>query len=295
MSDENSSGNGRKRSHREVADTLRDRIRRGDIKAGDPMPTQSRLAEEFGVERGTVRQALHILHDEGLLTEATRGAPARVAATAPPTADEGPAGGRPQQTLSALGPRLTQAFSADDVRIDALSLTSESLMLAMTDPLRLIHENRIKPNSVTVRVLLPARNIELAFPKGVGPGEAGLVHQRWLTQRNAQGQVLRNNLHNIRRSHGVDVHVTFRALPFTPPLKLYVLNGAEALFGYYTVAKRREEIEEINLEMYDALGTESVLFDFEAVAGPRDQAFVEQSANWFDALWNTITSDLTLS
>ncbi|MEU8891339.1 winged helix-turn-helix domain-containing protein [Streptomyces sp. NPDC048442] len=295
MSDENSSGNERKRSHREVADTLRDRIRRGDIAAGDQMPTQSRLAEEFHVERGTIRQALRILHEEGLLTEATRGAPARVAATVPSAAGGDPATGRPQQTLSALGPRLTQAFSADDVRIDALSLTAESLMLAMTEPLKLIHENRIKPHSVTVRVLLPARNIELAFPKGVGPGEGGLVHQRWLQQRNSQGQVLKNNLNNLRRTHGIDVSVTFRALPFTPPLKLYVFNGAEALFAYYTVAKRQEEIEEINLEMYDALGTESVLFGFESAAGPRDKAFVDQSANWFDALWNTITSGLTLS
>ncbi|MGW7412668.1 winged helix-turn-helix domain-containing protein [Streptomyces sp. NPDC054863] len=298
MSDVSSSGNGRKRSHREVADTLRERIRRGDIRTGEHMPTQSRLAEEFEVERGTIRQALRILHEEGLLTEATRGAPARVAATAPsttPSAGGDPAGGQPQQTLSALGPRLTQAFAAEDVRVDALSLTAESLMLAMAEPLRLIHENRIKPHSVTVRVLLPARNIELAFPKGVGPGEGGLVHQRWLTQRNAQGQVLRNNLRNLRRSHGIDVNVTFRALPFTPPLKLYVLNGVEALFAYYTVAKRQEEIEEINLEMYDALGTEAVLFGFESDAGPRDKAFVGQSANWFDALWNTITSDLTLS
>ncbi|MFJ6697041.1 winged helix-turn-helix domain-containing protein [Streptomyces sp. NPDC091272] len=295
MSDVSSSGNDRKRSHREVADTLRDRIRRGEIKAGEHMPTQSRLAEEFCVERGTVRQALRILHEEGLLTGATRGAPARVAATGPLVAGGDPAAGRPQPTLSALGPRLVEAFAAEDIRVDALSLTAESLMLAMAEPLRLIHENRIGPRSVTVRVLLPARDIALAFPKGVDPGESSLVHQRWLQQRNAQGQVLRHNLRNLHRSHGIDVQVAFRALPFTPPLKLYVLNATEALFAYYRVAKRQEEIEEINLEMYDALGTESVLFGFAARSGPRDKAFVEQSAHWFDALWNTISSDLTLS
>ncbi|GAA3488658.1 GntR family transcriptional regulator [Streptomyces cremeus] len=278
-----------------MADTLRDRIRRGEIKAGEPMPTQAALVKEFCVERGTIRQALRVLHAEGLLTEATRGAPARVAAASPVTAEGDPRGGSPQPTLSALGPRLARAFEAEEVRVDALSLTSESLLLAIADPLKLIHENRLKPSSVTVRILLPARNIELAFPRGVEPDEARLVHHRWLQQRNAQGQVLLHNLRSLRRSHGIDVDVTFRALPFTPPLKLYVLNGAEALFAYYKVIRRQEEIGDTNLEMYDALGAESVLFAFDAETGLRDAAFVEQSAKWFDALWNTVTSDLTLS
>ncbi|MFD3513596.1 winged helix-turn-helix domain-containing protein [Streptomyces sp. NPDC058657] len=287
---------GRRRSHQEVADTLRERIRRGELKAGVHMPTQSRLAEEFCVERGVVRQALRILHGEGLLTEARRGAPARVAENSPLAAAGNPETGQPQPTLSALGARLAEAFTAQDVHIDALSLTAESLMLALAQPMRLIHENRVGPRSITARILLPARNIELAFPKGLDEGadEERLVHERWLQQRNAQGQVLQHNLRNLRRSHGIDVQVQFRALPFTPPVKLYVLNRAEALFAYYAVAKRHEEIEDTNLEMYDALGTEAVLFRFDSKAGPRDEAFVEQSAQWFDALWNTITSPLTL-
>jgi hypothetical protein len=287
--------NARKRSHREVADTLRERIRKGELRAGDHMPTQSRLAEEFCVERGTIRQALRILHDEGLLAAAGRGAPARVAETGPLAAGGNAATGQPQRTVSALGPRISEAFSVQDVTIDSLSLTAESLMLALAEPLRLIHENRVRPRSVTARVLLPARDITLAFPRGVEEGEEERIHRRWLDQRNAQGHVLKHNLLNLRRSHGIEVKVSFRALPFTPPLKLYVLNGVEAHFAYYRVTKRHEEFEDANLEMYDALGTESVLFGFEGKAGPRDEAFVEQSANWFDALWNTISSPLTLS
>jgi hypothetical protein len=91
------------------------------------------------------------------------------------------------------------------------------------------------------------------------------------------------------------VNVTFRALPFTPPAKLYLLNGAEALFGYYMVTRREELTDNGTLEMYDAVGSESLLFSFEKRAGHRDAAFVEQSQKWFDALWETITTDLTLS
>ena len=50
-----------------------------------------------------------------------------------------------------------------------------------------------------------------------------------------------------------------------------------------------------DVEMYDALGSTSLLFSFAKRAGLRDQAFVEESQNWFDALWATITTDLTLS
>jgi hypothetical protein len=198
--------------------------------------------------------------------------------------------------MVALAPRLTAAFAAPTVRIDVVSLTAETLMLALGEPVRLIHEGRIHPESIDVRILLPSRDIDLAFPVSVGdPGDDDPVHERWLAQRNAQGHVLRHNLLALRSSHGIDVHVTFRALPFTPPVKLYLLNGCEALLAYYMVTKREEEIESGTLEMYDALGTESLLFSFERRAGSRDTAFVDESQKWFDALWETITTDLTLS
>ncbi|MEU1298976.1 GntR family transcriptional regulator [Streptomyces shenzhenensis] len=279
----------RRLTPQEIADTLRERIRVGDLKAGDRLPTQAELAEEFGVERGAVRQALRVLQGDGLLSNVSKGSPPRIAEPAP-ARDE------PQPTMVGLGPRLAEAFSAPRVRIDAVCLTAETLMLAMSEPLRQIHEGRVRPERLDVRILLPSRDINLAFPVPVeGRGEEDPVHQRWLAMRNAQGQVLTYNLHALRSTHDVDVHVTFRALPFTPPVKLYLLNGAEALIGYYMVARREEPTDSGTLEMYDTLGSQSLLFSFERRAGQRDAAFVEQSQKWFDALWETITSDLTLS
>jgi hypothetical protein len=121
------------------------------------------------------------------------------------------------------------------------------------------------------------------------------VHKRWLEMRNAQARVLMHNLRALRSTVGVDVRVTFRALPFTPPVKLYLLNGQEALIGYYVLTERQEEYESRTLEMYDALGSTSLLFSFVEQAGQRDAAFVQESQKWFDALWETITTDLTLS
>ncbi|MFF3161123.1 winged helix-turn-helix domain-containing protein [Streptomyces sp. NPDC003273] len=281
-------GSGRLTSQ-EIADVLRERIRTGALRAGERLPTQAELAEEFGVERGAVRQALRALAEDGLLSNVSKGSPPRIAEPAP-------AHDEPQPTMVGLAPRLTEAFAAPHVRIDAVCLTAQSLIPALGEPLRLIHEGRIRPGRIDVRVLLPSRDINLAFPVSVeAHGDDDPVHRRWLEMRNAQGQVLQYNLRALRSTHDIDVKVTFRALPFTPPVKLYLLNGTEALFAHYMVTRREEPTDSGVLEMYDTLGSESLLFSFEKRAGQRDAAFVEQSQKWFDALWETITTDLTLS
>ncbi|GHI90984.1 GntR family transcriptional regulator [Streptomyces olivaceus] len=278
----------RRLSSQEIADVLRERIRGGALKAGDRLPTQAELAEEFGVERGTVRQALRALQEDGLLTNVSKGSPPRIAEPAAPRAE-------PQPTMVSLGPRLAAAFAAPRVRVDVVCHTSETLMLALSEPLRLIHEGRIRPESIEFRVLMPSRDIALAFPVLVEDEEDDPVHQRWLEMRNAQARVLQHNLHAVRSTHRIDVRIAFRALPFTPPTKLYLLNGEEALLGYYLLTRREEEYESRTLEMFDALGSQSLLFSFLKREGDRDAVFVEESQKWFDALWETITTDMTLS
>ncbi|MEV6169050.1 GntR family transcriptional regulator [Streptomyces sp. NPDC051954] len=287
VTQENVAVNGNRSSPQEIAEILRERIRGGELKAGDRLPTQIELAEEFGVERGTVRQALRALQEDGLLSNVSKGSPPRIADPAPAAPDE------PQPTMVALAPRLAEAFLEPHVRIDAACLTAETLMLALGSPLRQIHEGKVRPESLDVRIMLPSRDIPLAFPVPV-EGDDESVHQRWLSQRNAQGHVLSHNLKSLRSSHGIDVSVTFRALPFTPPVKLYLLNGTEALIAYYMITRREESTDTGTLEMYDTLGTDSLLFSFIQRAGQRDAAFVDESQRWFDALWGTITTDLTL-
>ncbi|MFJ4981643.1 winged helix-turn-helix domain-containing protein [Streptomyces coeruleorubidus] len=290
VTQENVAVNGSSRlSPQEIADDLRKRIRAGELKPGDRLPTQAELAEEFGVERGTVRQALRALQEDGLLTNVSKGSPPRIAAPAP-ARDE------PQPTMVGLAPRLTEAFSTTAVHLDVVCHTSETLMVALGEPLRRIHGGGSRPESIDLRVLLPSRDINLAFPRLVEEqGEDDPVHERWLEMRNAQLRVLEHNLLTLRATHGMDVRVRFRALPFTPPVKLYLLNQEEALIGYYMLTRRAEEWGSQTLDMYDVLGSQSLLFSFVKRAGLRDAAFVRESQKWFDALWETITTDLTLS
>jgi GntR family transcriptional regulator len=64
--------------YRRVADELRRRILGGAIPPGALLPAESALIAEFGVSRGTVREALALLRAEGLtVTEHGRGTYAR--------------------------------------------------------------------------------------------------------------------------------------------------------------------------------------------------------------------------
>jgi GntR family transcriptional regulator len=52
----------------QLANVLRDRIRRGEIPVGRRLPSQSELEEETGgtVSRRTIKSAIEVLVDEGL-------------------------------------------------------------------------------------------------------------------------------------------------------------------------------------------------------------------------------------
>ncbi|WP_211349256.1 GntR family transcriptional regulator [Micromonospora pisi] len=64
--------------YRRVADELRHRIMSGAIPAGSILPSETTIMAEFGVARGTAREAIALLRSEGLaITEMGRGTFAR--------------------------------------------------------------------------------------------------------------------------------------------------------------------------------------------------------------------------
>lgn len=73
-------------TYRTIADELRRLIERGELPPGEMLPSEVALAEEHQVARGTVRSALTLLADEGLI-EVVAGQGRRVAgAVSPPPA-----------------------------------------------------------------------------------------------------------------------------------------------------------------------------------------------------------------
>jgi GntR family transcriptional regulator, transcriptional repressor for pyruvate dehydrogenase complex len=59
------------RAYEQLAGLLRERITSGDLRVGDRLPSESALAEQAGVSRSTVREALRILEQSGLVERAS--------------------------------------------------------------------------------------------------------------------------------------------------------------------------------------------------------------------------------
>jgi GntR family transcriptional repressor for pyruvate dehydrogenase complex len=59
-----------------VLDWLEERLRSGEIRLGDKLPGERQLAEEFGISRASVREALRILDIMGLVRSSTGSGPA---------------------------------------------------------------------------------------------------------------------------------------------------------------------------------------------------------------------------
>ena len=55
------------RGYRQVATVVRERIESGSYPPGSQLPTEASLVEEFGVARDTVRRAMALLAEDGLV------------------------------------------------------------------------------------------------------------------------------------------------------------------------------------------------------------------------------------
>ncbi|EJO5346665.1 GntR family transcriptional regulator [Clostridium botulinum] len=53
--------------YKQIAKKIKDEINKNNLKEGDAIPSESKLAEKFNVSRVTIRQAINMLVNEGLL------------------------------------------------------------------------------------------------------------------------------------------------------------------------------------------------------------------------------------
>ncbi len=78
-------------AYKVVCEAIEQRIVRGDLRPGTQLPTEQELAEQFGVNRSTVREAIRQLEQEGLIE---RGSAKRLHVTMPGMADVAPRAAR---------------------------------------------------------------------------------------------------------------------------------------------------------------------------------------------------------
>jgi GntR family transcriptional regulator len=138
----------------QLVDELRRRLAEGDLSGR--LPTEPRLAADYGVSRQTVREAIRRLRDTGLLTaERGRGTFVREAAPAPPTEEragsllaaiEAPAAGR-AVTVRVLD-RATEARAAERLGLPADAALVHLERLWSSDGTPVAHDRTWLPEAV---------------------------------------------------------------------------------------------------------------------------------------------------
>ncbi|MEW2522182.1 GntR family transcriptional regulator [Actinacidiphila alni] len=271
--------------YRKIANSLRSDILSGALPIGAQLPTQAALVRRFGVSRAMIIRALEELRDNGYI-DSRQGSGSYVRDRARGRPVPGPAG-------VLLSRHLALACEAKQVRIDVISLTCETLSGALHRPFERIRSGELRPESIALRLLLPANSAKLAVPRSTTDPEDDRPTQRF--RRLAAGQTvsIESAVEALRDlDHVSNATVEIRGLPVTPLQKLYLLNGAEALFGHYEVVERSVTYRGDALDIYDVLGLGATLFHFSAGPSGDDgmgKEFVDRSQRWFDSLWNTIS------
>lgn len=270
-----------------IADILRARIREGELAPGDSLPPQQVLAEEFGTSRGAVSRAQEALKAEGLLTPSGRGAP-------PAVADHTLVPETPRKAGVELAEQLMHAFQSEHVTIDAFSLTTETLNLALAGPRLAIDAGELAPRSIRIRVLMPSPSVPLALPKLVSDAADPRPLERLRDLMRTYSRTLQTDFAGLMVRRAVpEVSVEVRTVELTPVNKFYLLNGTDVLFGFYEV--HRVPVDADAMEIYDVLGVDAPLFHHSSdphAGDPQGGAFVQRATAWFDSLWHTIAAPL---
>ncbi|MFF9128123.1 winged helix-turn-helix domain-containing protein [Streptomyces sp. NPDC014889] len=274
------------REFRRVSDELRARMADGRYPVRSFLPSQRDLAEEFGVSRDTVQRVLRELSNEGW-TESRRGSGTRV------KKNQRIQSSAAKATRSArgvtLGPLISEAFEQPDVRLDVYTLTSESLDAHIRLQAERIRGGFIRPQSIVLRMLLPATSLPLPYPRAMDDENAPRLHDRLLAITRRHTDSLRGVLRELRTEQLVPaVEVQIRHAPLTPAFKLYVLNGTEVLFGPYEVIERPVVLETgEEVRALDVLGLGSTLTHHvrDANADSPGSVFVTSMQSWFESVW----------
>ncbi|WP_326722228.1 winged helix-turn-helix domain-containing protein [Streptomyces sp. NBC_00243] len=277
-------GDGGGREVWRVAEALRARMADGAYPLGGQLPAQRELAHEFGVSRDTVQRALKDLIAEGWI-ESRQGSGSRVIKT---QRVQSLTPKSPRSARTALGPIIGRAFEQPEVTLDVYTLTSETLDTHIRLQAERIRAREIAPQSIAVRMLLPSEDLDFPFPQAVDHPDDPRLRERLLAITGRHTSSLRNVLEALRVEGLVpSVRLEIRHVPLVPPYKLYLLNGTEALQGFYEVIERPIVLDgPEEVVALDVLGLGATLIHYLRDDDPDStgSVFVTSSQAWFDSV-----------
>lgn len=269
--------------YQQVAHALRAAILTRTFQPGDKLPSLNELSERYGVARMTVQQAMRVLRDEGLIVS-RQGSGVFVRERT-----ERPVG---------LRPHIERAFEQDRVSLDFAGFSGETLHGVVQEPLDKIRAGRLRPSAVRIRALLPDPSVPWALPASaadLADDPAFRGRSDGIMRRHMSAMV--DSVRELAELGLVaDATAEVRVHRASPLFKLYIVNDAEAFFGFYPVREHKVTIKGEPHAVYDLMGKDATLFHH-AVSPDEDSTgtqYVEQARLWFDSMWSTVARDLEL-
>jgi DNA-binding transcriptional regulator YhcF (GntR family) len=266
--------------YQQVANALRAAILTRKLAPGEKLPSGNELAQRYGVARMTVQQAIRLLRDEGLVVS-RQGSGVFVRE-------------RTARAI-ALRPHVERAFEQPKVSIDFAGFSGETLHGVLQEPLDKIRLGQLVPESVEIRVLIPDPGQPWAIPCRVADlGDEPAFRER-------AEQISRRHTDSITESVAelADLGLVktasaqVRVHGSSPMFKLYILNRAEAFFGFYPITEHTVTLHGETVPMYDLMGKDATMFHYEQGGDPDSIGgqYVVQAQAWFDSMWSTVSRD----
>jgi hypothetical protein len=191
-----------------------------------------------------------------------------------------------------IRPFIEQAFAREHVAIDFAGFSGETLHGVIQEPLDKIRIGRIRPASLTIRILLPDTTKPMVLPcraEDLADDPDYRDRMTRLTSRHAHA--ILDTVQELTRLGLLQAGTAqIRAHSCPPLFKLYILNGEEVFFGLYPIFKHRIPLPGGDRDIYDLMGKDAVVFHHSLHSGqPTDVPYIEQMRSWFDAMWDTIS------
>jgi hypothetical protein len=194
-----------------------------------------------------------------------------------------------------LRPFIEQAFAREHVTIDFAGFSGETLHGVIQEPLDKIRIGRIRPASITIRMLLPDTTRPMVLPCRADDLSDDPDYRDRMTQLTARhAHSILDGVRELTRLGLLQAaSAEIRAHPCPPMFKLYILNAEEAFFGLYPITKERLPLASGDRDIYDLMGKDAVLFHHSVHSGQAtDVPYIEQAQNWFNSMWETISYEL---
>jgi hypothetical protein len=192
-----------------------------------------------------------------------------------------------------LRPHVEAAFAEPHVSIIFAGFSGETLRNTLSEVLDKVRAGSLRPESITVRMLLCDLSAPLALPVRADSGHDDPAVRRRadrITRRAVESIVDEvTELGDLALVGTATVEV--RAHATAPLFKLYLLNDTEAFFGFYPVLEHMVLVDGSSVPIYDPMGKDATLFHFSSSdddatsSGPQ---YVAQAKTWFDSIWNTV-------